>query len=388
VNIEELVPEAGKVDEAGLRAVPADELVRYLLGRKRPWWRRKPCALALRDRVPEKYVGVLLDRIRDVTDETELRMALLEVLPRPELLPWLQAQGPEQRYGLYEAILKARAALGDLTAVPALSTLANTPWQRQAAIGEAGLDLLVSRFGAIDAYLDDARPEDRAYKIRRGANPLAAFADPDVGVAFLAAEHASALDDELLVDHVVTGPTMEARLWAMYALHKRGRDVRELWNALERPRVEVPGLPEHIRLAILGEYELQARTDPRWRIERACTDPPSRLDEALLVANAVGALESAGLAPEPAVPIGIVNQQGGGTYYECKLRDGGMIMISNLGPFVSGYEYPPTAREALERAGYEWIGEVGDIVVTGMCVYYFGKREPLDVRTLLFYWQD
>jgi hypothetical protein len=49
----------------------------------------------------------------------------------------------------------------------------------------------------------------------------------------------------------------------------------------------------------------------------------------------------------------------------------------------------PAARAALEAAGFRWIDEeTGSITVTDLCVYYFGGRDPLDIGTLLFYWQD
>jgi hypothetical protein len=47
------------------------------------------------------------------------------------------------------------------------------------------------------------------------------------------------------------------------------------------------------------------------------------------------------------------------------------------------------ARGVLESAGFRWIDEaLWAILVTGLCVYHFGDREPLKVSTLLFYWQD
>ena len=50
---------------------------------------------------------------------------------------------------------------------------------------------------------------------------------------------------------------------------------------------------------------------------------------------------------------------------------------------------PQHARRALERAGFRCLdADVLDLRFTGLAVYFFGAREPLSVRDLLFYWQD
>ncbi|MGW2182552.1 hypothetical protein ACWCXX_31575 [Streptomyces sp. NPDC001732] len=49
-------------------------------------------------------------------------------------------------------------------------------------------------------------------------------------------------------------------------------------------------------------------------------------------------------------------------------------------------EAPTT--EAKLRAAYALHRLTGEIRVTGLCVSHFGGRRPLDIGTLLFYWQD
>ena len=67
----------------------------------------------------------------------------------------------------------------------------------------------------------------------------------------------------------------------------------------------------------------------------------------------------------------------------------GSVEVCNLGPYVTGDDAHHATRLALERAGFRWLdAELGAVVVTGLTVYYFGSRDALDVRTLLFYWQD
>ncbi|MFF7200566.1 hypothetical protein [Streptomyces sp. NPDC008141] len=220
-DIEALIPQAGREDAAALREFDADALARYVADRAHPWWRRRPCALALAGRVPEARVPALLARVRDCGDVGEVRRALLDVLAdRDELLPWLRHEDrrTEKSYGMPEAFLLARGRLGDRTAVQELATLAADPWPRNQALGEAGLDALTDRFGldAVLAGLGDARPEDRAFRVRMraraGEDVTDALADPDRLVAHLAQSLAD--DADRLRLYLDEAPTTDAKLWA------------------------------------------------------------------------------------------------------------------------------------------------------------------------------
>ncbi|MFF7176987.1 hypothetical protein [Streptomyces sp. NPDC008121] len=406
-TIETLVPEAGRADAVALRAHDADELVRYVADPAHPWWRRRPCVHALAGRVPERAVAGLLGRVRDPGDVAEIRIALLDLLAdREELLPWLvhEDRRRESSYGMPEAILKARGLLGDRTATAELAALAASPWPRMQALGEAGLDALVARYG-VDAVLDGVgaeRPEDRAFRLRMrhraGQDVTDALADADRGVAWLAQSLVS--DADRLRDYAGRAPTTEARLWAAYALHRLTGDAAEtraLYDGLGRPRVEVPGLEEEPRRAIVHAYAggCQRNSDPRWRVEALCTDPPLPQDGEERLRRARTALTAAGLGPRHPVSAGEHHQQGEGTYHVIECGEG-RVLISTLGRFATGDghddgagEGAPRARAALEGAGFRWIDQVtGSVRVTGLGVYYFGDREPLDIATLLFYWQD
>lgn len=398
-TIEALIPTARQADTDGLRAADADELARYVLDTAQPWWRRRPCAAALAGRVPPAHVPGLIERIRDRRDVAEVRIALLDVLgDRQELLPWLrQVDSRTESYGMPEAILKARGTFGDRTAVRDLATLAFDPWPHRRVVGEAGMDALVARYGAeaIVADLGDARPEDRAFRVRMrhraGRDVLEALEDPDVRVACFA--HSLADDEEGLRSYLRRAPTTDAKLWTLCALYRLNADLTEsraIYDELGRPRVEIDGLDDEIRGAILAEYAPHAQdgTGPRWRAEAIFVNPPPPADQDDQLRRAAAALASGGLAPEPPVSAGDANRQGAGTYHEIA-HAGGMIFVSTLGRFVTGDDGNVAARSALESAGFRWIDEaLGAIVVTGLCVYYFGHREPLKVDTLLFYWQD
>ncbi|MEV6682582.1 hypothetical protein AB0N09_37825 [Streptomyces erythrochromogenes] len=401
-TIRTLTPEAGRIDAAGLRTYDAGRLARCAADPSQPWWRRQACVEALTGRVPQARVGELLGCVRDTRDNGAIRKALLGLLSdRAELLPWLRHEDRlrEEAYGMREAVLQARGALGDLSAAAELATLAFSPWRTWRAVGEAGLDALMDRHGAqaVLAGLAGGRPEDRAVALRvrdrAGEDVTDALADPDPGVAHLAQSLLTSPDR--IRAYLAGAPTADAALWAAYALHRLTDDVapvRAVYDALGRPRLEVEGLDEELRRAIVHEYgpECEKQSDPRWRIEALCTKPPRAPDEEGQLARATAALAAAGLAPRTPLSCGEAHRQGGGTYHVIGYGEGGSeVFISTLGPFAGDHADDPAARAALERAGFRWIdGPTGAVRVTGLGVYYFGAREPLDVATLLFYWQD
>ncbi|MBB4982809.1 MULTISPECIES: hypothetical protein [Streptomyces] len=399
-KIDMLIPDRGQPDTAALRAHDPDALARYVLDPGNAWWRRRICADALAGRVPEARVHGLLDRIRDEDETAEVRIALLDLLAgRTELLPWLrdEERHGDGSYGVAEAVLKARGLLGDRTAAPGLSTLAASPWQRWRETGEAGLDGLVEHHGAdaILADLGEDRPEDRRFALRTrhraGLDVLPYLADPDRGVADLA--QSLAADPDRLRAFVDQAPTPEAAVRAVCALHGLTEDraeTRRLDERLGGPRVGVDGLDEELRRAVVHEYapRCERKSDPRWRLEALCTEPPGHQDVDARLTRATAALAAAGLDPAPPVSAGDHHQQGDGSYHVIRCGDE-HVLISVLGRFASGHDDGHPARRALEEAGFRWIdGATGGIEVTDLCVYHFGGREPLDVDTLLFYWQD
>jgi hypothetical protein len=399
-SIEALLPSGGRDDTAGLLALDADDLARYVADPTRPWWRRRPCAVALAGRVPERHLADLVARVHDPDEVTEVRVALLDALgDRPELLPWLRHEDrrTEGRHGMAEAVLKARGVMGDRSAAPELATLAASPWSRTRKFGEAGLDALVARYGtdAVLADLGDQRPQDRVFRLRArhraGEDVVDALADPDPEVAHLAQSLIS--DPHRLRDYLGTAPTADARLWAAYALHRLTGDTAEtraIHDAMGRPRVAVPGLDDELRRAVLHEYARRCErgSDPRWGVEALCAGPLSCPDQDDQLRRVAAALTAAGHVPEPAVSCGEWHRQGGGTYHVVPFGEH-RVTVSQLGRFVAGDDGDATVRRALGAAGFRWIDDAtGAIRVTGLPVYYFGAREPLSVQQLLFYWQD
>ncbi|GGP75659.1 hypothetical protein [Streptomyces melanogenes] len=399
-KIDTLIPERGQPDTAALHAHDPDALARYVLDTGNAWWRRRICVHALAGRVPEAYTPGLADRIRDEDETAEVRIALLDLLAgRTELLPWLRTvEGcGDSAYGVAEAALKTRGLLGDRTAAPGLSTLAASPWLRWRETGEAGLDGLVEHHGAdaLLAQLGQERPEDRRFALRTrhraGRDVTPYLADSDRGIAYLA--QSLVADPDRLRAFLEDVPAPEAAVRAACALHRLTGDTAETRRIDERlgsPRTEVEGLDEELRRAIVHEYApwCERQSDPRWLLEALCTEPPVRPDLPDQLARATAALTAGGLTPDPPVSAGDHNQQGDGTYHVISCGDED-IYISALGRFATSDDDRHPARRVLEEAGFRWIhAAIGGIRVTDLCVYYFGARDPLNVDTLLFYWQD
>lgn len=423
-------PTVSREVEAKLAAASTTPLAEIAADPGEPWWRRRPCALALRGRVPVERAAALFARASDPKDVAEVRRALLEALAESPaavrsipLLSWLRAQeGHEQPYGMDEAILAARARLGDGTAVPVLATLAYDPWTHRRTVGEAAIDLLVEAHGletlvralGVSSLEELAfagrRPEDRLLGMRlahrRGLPIDAALADDDVAVARAAWERmidGSGASDAALLARAAAGRDAAAAchslerpkgaaagcLWALCTLAQRGHDVRGWWRELGPPRVPYDGVPQDVRLAILREYVPgQRQTDPRLLLEAACVELPPAPDEDEQLARATEALFAAGLSPGTPISAGELYQQGEGTYYAITTEEG-RVDLSTLGPFVRSESAVPRSRRALAEAGFRVVDDaILGVRMTGLHVYSFGSREPLIVDDLLFYWQD
>ncbi|MHC6630631.1 hypothetical protein ACYTFC_31805 [Streptomyces globosus] len=403
-SIHALVPEVGRADSDGLRSHDAEALADCVLDRAEPSWRRLACAEALHGRVPQTHLEALLACVRDPHDAHEVRVQLLDLLSdREELLPWLRhedRQG-ERGYRIEHAVLRTRTRLGDLTALAAVADLAFRPGWRDRMAGGECLESLVDRHGsaavaaALDG-LDEADPAVRALRIRlrdrNGEDITDSLTDPNPEVAYVTQDLIT--DTDRLRAYLAEAPTVDAALWAAYALYRLTEDpapTRAAYEALGRPRVEVEGLDEDVRRAIVHEYVpyCENGTDPRWRLEAICTDPPARPDQEDQLRRATAALTAAGLAPKPPVHCGEAHQQGDGTYHVIEYGAGKELSISTLGPWAGDFEGDADARAALESAGFHWMdATTGATRVSGLHVYYFGSRQPMDVHTLLYYWQD
>ncbi len=396
--------------EAKLREVPPDALVELVLSSGEVWWRRRACARALMGRVTDAHAADLLSCVENPDGVTELRAQLLEVLATPGrvhsagLLGWLQAQEQlPQPYGFEVAVLRTRGALGDLSAIAALSELAADAWSHRRQAGEGALDVLM-RLGGEQAVLDafgatamDAlafqQHRSMAARLlgvrlvhRAGGDVEPALADTSVVVA----QHAASLLTAQPTGNVALQERVHTRspghLWALVVLQRRGADVRAAWSSLGSPRVDLPGVPADVREAIVRRYVPGEReTDPRWILEAAFLEPRAEPEEAAQINRAERALRTAGLRPKLPVSAGDQRQQGSGTYFTIATAEG-PVTVSTLGPFFSAEG--PTV-DVLRDAGFRLIeASLGSTLFEGLHVYFFGARDPLPVSDLLFYWQD
>jgi hypothetical protein len=295
----------------------------------------------------------------------------------------------------------------DHRAVTEAVHLAASPWRHEAPRGREALAALVERHGreAVLAAIGDESPEARICQLdlraAAGEDVTYGLADHDHAVAFTAQ---SLIGDENRLRAYIAdeAPTDDAKLWAAYRLfllvENGDEEIRAIYDALGRPRVEVPGLDEDIRRAIVHDYGgiyCQRGTDPRWRIEMFCTEPPAPVNEDSQLIRAAEALVAAGLEPQPPCCAGDFHLQGGGTYNVIDVGDI-RLKVSTLGWYATVHTRPghtgepdPVVRQAMEGAGFRWIDDdLSGIVVTGLCVYFFGARDPLSVGDLLFYRQD
>ncbi|XVQ11415.1 hypothetical protein ACQP1W_02215 [Spirillospora sp. CA-255316] len=402
-----------------LAEVPADALADLVLDGREPWWRRMACARALTGRVPDGRSAALVGCVRDDGVTTEIRRALLGALSVPgrphseELLAWLRARdgGSEtEPYDLDAAIALARAELGDLSAARRLALLAADPWTHRRKVGERAVDVLVESqglealLGALGAgspealAVDGASPADRLLGVRlawrSGGDVTPALADASTMVARKAYELLGKAEDG--EDGPLLAMVQERRpghLWALAVLHRRGHSIRSMWEALGSPRIELPGVPPDVREAIVRQYTPGQRdTDPRWLVEAAVLEPvPDPWDADFVeerLDRAVEALAAADLDPQEPVAAGEHEGTGSGTYDLIKTRTG-WIMLSTLGPFFAGTGADQRAITALRAAGFHYIDPaLAEIRFEGLHVYFFGDREPLTIKDLLFYWQD
>ncbi|WP_405003269.1 hypothetical protein OHV13_01775 [Kitasatospora purpeofusca] len=191
--------------------------------------------------------------------------------------------------------------------------------------------------------------------------------------------------------------SVEARLQAALDLGDRD-ELRALYERLGRPRVEVPGLTEEARAAIVHAYApvCGEHSDPRWRVEALFTEPPPPVDSAERLGRAWAVLAALGVNPWPPMSCRLYHDGGWGNY-DVIVHDNdrddpdhpGEVYVSQLGLFVNGDDLDDRYRVAFTEAGFHWINMgSGGALVPGLQVRYFGEWTELHIDTLLFLWQD
>ncbi len=361
-----------------------------------------------------------------------------------QALKWLRTRPLDTLpYGMDQAVILARSQLGDLEVADLLARLAHDPWSHRAAVAEQataafisarGQAALLGAFGVDDLdtlMIAGPTPHARHFgvKLWQWAKPapdpaplLIALHDESIIVAQAAAAllHRAALDDEVLLalfdrnqDALWVAAQAPAPLtgragaaaWALVVAGRRcipaagesegeadelAPEVRARLDPLDAVRVPLPGVPQDVREAILRAHLPGERTtDPRFHLEGLGLGGCDLDAEAQHPGRAHAALAAAGVRVREPTPIGEVYGQGGGSYAVID-AGGTSIDVCTIGPFArSEGSASGHIVGILESVGLRFIdAELGARVFEGLGVYYFGKREPLTVGELLFYWQD
>jgi hypothetical protein len=183
-------------------------------------------------------------------------------------------------------------------------------------------------------------------------------------------------------------------IWALAVLHKRGHDIRPLWEESGSPRIELPGVPDDVRDVIVRHYTPgQGETDPRWLVEAALLRPSPPREELNDLSEkrlelAFRTLRATGLEPREPLSARQHHGEGDGTYHMIP-TNAGKVYLSTLGPFFILDGKHEEAKLLMQVTGFRYIEkELGAIRFTGLPVYFFGERAPLSIYNLLFYWQD
>lgn len=421
-RIQDLVTKPHADLHPDLRDVEPSDLLACLLDRSEPWWRRQTIARLWCDGAPEAYVGPMIELVMDATDVTEVRVAVLDAVcpvcdgdDSARLVQWLRDHRNAGAYGLAPRLLLGRAALGDLSAADELVDLADDPWSHLRALGVQGLERLDERFGHTQVlqalgYESDAqmaatgaRPALRMLGIweveEAGGDVLPFLADPETRVArYVYDQLVRTSPDPAKLAALTEAPDVSTRCWAHALRVQQGEGVDAARAFMASVRIEVPGLGPKARAALLATHAPGERnTDPRWVLESVLLDHPEpRWDHdapspetAATLERLKDALARRGIETEAPLSSGAAMQQGSGTYFV--LRHAlGAVLVSTLGPFATEREDVDADRkEGAEEVGLQWIDRtLAGTVVPGLCVYFFGRREPLTVHDLLFYWQD
>lgn len=267
---------------------------------------------------------------------------------------------------------------------------------------------------------------------------LAQLSNEDWGVRITASQRLSAFQFET-IDEALTIILQDAaaprrdRSWAAYTLLQRGTLASAAPEFATAPSLRVIwqtpwdfSVPQSVRDAVVLKYapESEEGADIRYRLEHNLLthrpDRPDVDDEAranMERESLLDALDATGIAVTSVEDCGEAFQQGGGSYWILQLGElpnAHQLYVSTLGPFVcfvrpqlfgseAGSQTSPSeestsdadpglerrCREVVQSLGMVWLeGSVLQNIVPGLCVYFFGRREPLPLQDLLFYWQD
>lgn len=349
---------------------------------------------------------------------------------------------------LHKHIVFTRAALGDKDVIIPLLEYRNDPWSSTCQPATAAWTKLAIQLGGesgiAEALLEQSNihPRNSSDNIwlrlqKHNNNMVLQWAISEASASILQTENClgflsssiwavrkSAADwlikhktDSKHLLNIVSDASQDriAQSWAAYVLS----EISENPTVALEPYLENHDVfkypwkfkaPEVVRESIIEHYVpgCESGTDIRYNIEHILSErnvyDTAILDRGGLIAD----LKRQGLSIEFCKSIGEVRQQGGGTYWVAKVKCENThiyLNISTIGKFIDcahqseDFEFLDSSPQAhpnimlckttAEGLGFLWLeSALLDNYVPDLNVYFFGDREPLHIRDLLFYWQD
>lgn len=415
-----------------------DRLVQVALDPVTPWYVRREAVTLVGKRQDVSGVRALLPVLEARGTEGEIRGAIVQALVSlvmTEALPVLRRAYAECQqaggswFGGRELLCDALTRLGEGDTLRQQIELAHDPHHLSAERARRTLDELAESdggLGRILAALDELPPGSntdhllyllrvdsqatvRAWALsrlaRRGeaaAAPafLEALGDPDWVVCRAACEVLQEVEylveDELRALVYDAGLPPSHRLWAAYTLLRHEPELELPLDSIPGYPIPVPGLPSELRRTLVGAWvpRSQPGTDVRWLIEERKATEFELPEASSLVDAFADGCRAAGMRIGKIADYAELMQQGTSTFRVVPVDDAA-VNLSALAPFASmaSEDVEPDLAERVRRiagaSGWTWVDEDLDaLVVPGLNIYFFGRREPLSVHDLLFYWQD
>lgn len=201
--------------------------------------------------------------------------------------------------------------------------------------------------------------------------------------------------------------TRDERLWAMASLVLSSKKPPMSYVA-DLDEIRVPWIfkcPEIVRSTIIDEYGLdhESFTDVRYLIE-AYNTKHEKFDNEGFREKLIDRLNKEDFTVRQVRDCGSYHGSGGGTF-DVVETDKGQFFACTIGPFLAAsnivehttdnisVNQEPNAviklQNIITSLGGLWLeDELLCHEVPKLNVYFFGDREPLTVRDLIFYWQD
>lgn len=411
------------------------------------WYAHKEALYCLAQRKHIEDWSALENIIKGEHFESRVKADTISLIvshQRTDLLPVLQQQLREVKPHEWDDtevnhLIFGCAALGDIKVAPVLLVLTENPWSHRHKNAQKALEALIDFYPSLESLGRDLlqAPELSDDEVWRGLKQQAdgpmnrwALANAPISDAQISDCLAALTHDEWRTRKIASNwliarksgsaalrdvflsetRNADERSWAAYTLLKSG-ELRPVDRQLikEDPatfQVDLGfELPIDVRHSIIGEYteHSEAGTDVRYHLEFFLNKRPSYDTDEADRNQLVAALKVEGLQIKKMENVGAFHNQGGGTFWLVQFEDNDKfchLNVSTLGKFVSFFSQneeeggPPSplhkkCRAIAETQGFFWVGQnIGEKIVPGLNVYFFGSREPLSVFDLLFYWQD